>query len=292
LSRHGFAGAERAMDRRTFLGTAAGALAGLPTSHASAASPVRRVGMLFPVDVAATNTASLRDALQQLGYVDGSNVAFVVRSADGRIERLPELARELVRQRVDIIVTGGSEATQAAKQATTAIPIVFSGPSYPIEEGLVETFARPGGNITGITIAMSDTVAKHLQLLREVTFFVEHVDQIRDAAAALRIASISIAKRFTERGLLMSYGADFRDAPRRVAAYVDRILKGAKPGDLPVERPTRFEFAVNLRTARALGITIPKPLLLRAETRCISNWVARRVSSGGQVAASFPSAFT
>ena len=243
------------------------------------------------------------------------------------------LATELVGLKVDVIVTGGSESTRAAKQVTTSIPIVFYGPSYPVEEGLVASFARPGGNITGITVAMSDTVAKHLQLLRDVvptladaamiwspanpgnTFAfrdtesaaaslrlkiqsvpmgsagdvdpvlaniarlkpgalivqtsavltVDHVQRISELAVKLRIPSITIAKTFAEQGLLMSYGADVREIQRRVAGYVDRVLKGAKPGDLPVERPTKFELVINMKTAKALGLTIPQSLLLRAD---------------------------
>jgi putative ABC transport system substrate-binding protein len=280
----------------------------------------------------ATAMADLRRALDELGYVDGKNVRIVERSADGAVERLPKLAGELVALGVDLIVTTGSEATRAAKRATATIPIVFSGPSYPVEEGLVASFARPGGNVTGITVAMSDTITKHLQLLRDVTPTLArvaviwspanpghtfafrdtqnaaaslriHIDsvpltgasdivpalaaverlrpdalivqptpylnyeirRIGELAVKLRIPSISIGRTFTQEGLLMSYGADFRDAPRRVARYVDRILKGAKPADLPVERPTKFHLVINMKTAKALGLAIPQPLVLRAD---------------------------
>src|SRR5262249_51649206 len=128
------------------------------------------IGVLFGgAGLSVSNLAPFKQALEEHGYVEGRNVAFVVRSADGIIERLPRLAAELVGERVDVMITGGSEATRAAEQATASIPIVFQGPSYPVEEGLVASFARPGGNITGITVAMSDTVSKHLQLLREVS---------------------------------------------------------------------------------------------------------------------------
>jgi len=277
-------------------------------------------------------SAVLRQALEELGYVEGKNVAYVSRAADGRIERLPELAVELVRLRVDIILTTGSEATRAAKQATTTVPIVFLGPSYPVEEGLVASFARPGGNITGITLAQSDHVSKQLQLLRDVVptlagvavlwnpanpgsnftlrdleraagpmqltiraVPVRNPDETEAAVAAiarvrpgalivlpspvlfasmqrigelairLRIPSITALKQNVELGFLLTYGADIRDLERRVAGYVEGILKGASPADLPVERPTKFELAVNLKTAKAIGVAIPQAVLLRAD---------------------------
>jgi putative ABC transport system substrate-binding protein len=222
------------------------------------------------------------------------------------------------------------------KEATRSIPIVFSGPSYPVEEGLVESFARPGGNITGITAAQSDHVGKMLQLLLDVapslssvgviwspanagnTFTLRDMEtaarglklkllpvamasdadvesalaaiaharpgalivlptvrlntvesisgrRIGELAIRLRIPSIIASKALMERGLLMSYGADARDVQRRIPSYVDRILKGAKPADMPVERPTRFELGINMKTAKAIGLTIPQSLLLRAD---------------------------
>ena len=238
----------------------------------------------------------------------------------------------MVRFNPDVIVVGGSEATKAMKEATRLIPIVFSGPSYPVEEGLVESFARPGGNITGVTVAQSDFVAKLLQLLLDVvpalsdvgviwspansghTFLlrdteaaarglklkvlsvpmasaadvepalaaiararpsalilnpapisIANAERISELAIRLRIPSITQAKALMERGLLMSYGADIRDVQRRIPSYVDRILKGAKPADMPVERPTKFELAINMKTAKAIGLTIPQSLLLRAD---------------------------
>ena len=323
------------MDRRTFIGTA-GALVALP-SRAGAQREVKvwRVGFLLPgtSEQTAPVRAEIRQALQERGYVEGKNVEYVAKMAEGRPERLPQLAAELVGLGLDVIMTGGSEATRAAKQATPTIPIVFWGPSYPVEEGLVASFARPGGNITGLTVAMSDTVSKHLQLLRDVvpsladaaiiwspanpgnTFAfrdteraaapmqlkihsvpianagdvesavdtiarlkpgalivqpsaaisLDHVQRIAEHAIKLRVPSISIAKAFSERGLLMSYGADPRDIQRRIPAYVAQILRGAKPADLPVERPTNFELVINERTAKALGLTIPQTLLLRAD---------------------------
>lgn len=232
-----------------------------------------------------------------------------------------------------MIITQGSESAQAARRATTSIPIVFAGPSYPVEEGLVASFARPAGNVTGFTVAMSDTVSKHLQLLRDMVPTLDNVaviwtpanqghrfafrdtesvasslrltvhsvpmasvddvdlalaqvarlkpgalivwptaaladDQVRrigEVTVRLRIPSITTLKSLARQGLLMSYGPDTSDAPRRIADYVDRILKGAKPADLPVVRPTKFELVINRNTAKAIGLTIPQALLLRAD---------------------------
>jgi len=324
------------VDRRLVIGSVVGTFVVVPPPPARAqqAANVRRIGILI-VGVGVGGPAAalpLMQALQELGYVEGRNAAFFARSADARVERLPGLAAELVELGVDVIITGGSEATRAAKLATASIPIVFSGPSYPVEEGLVASFARPGGNVTGFTVAMSDTVAKHLQLLQEVAPTMAsvaviwspanpgHTFAFRDTesaaaplrlkvysvpmasandmdqaattiarlrpdalivqpappisgdlqrigalAAKLRIPSISINRQLAERGLLMSYGADVRDAPRRVAAYVDRIFKGARPAELPVERPLKFELVINMKTAKALGLTVPRSLLARAE---------------------------
>lgn len=322
------------MDRRAFIWTVVGAFAAMPPSRARGQQPkLWRIGVLISSSSSpAGNLNALKQALREVGLVEGKDATFVVRSAGGAIERLPILAAELVRLGVDVMITGGSEATRAAKQATATIPIVFQGPSYPVEEGLVASFARPGGNVTGISIAMSDTVSKHLQLLQDVAptassvaviwspanpghtfafrdtesaaaamrlkiqsvpvtepndlqpalttigrlkpdalivqpapFVTEHIERVSDLATKLRIPSISIMRQFAERGLLMSYGADFRDAPRRVAAYVDRILRGAKPAELPVERPTKFALVLNMRTAKVLGLSIPQSVLLRAD---------------------------
>ncbi len=254
-------------------------------------------------------------------------MTYAVRAAEGRSDRLPELAAELVQLRVDAIVTVGSEATHAAKQATPSIPIVFVGPSHPVEEGLVRSLARPGGNITGLTSQQSDIIAKTLQLLREVAPALSEVAvvwvptipssalllrDVENAAAGLRlkippvamanakdmelafsaiarmragamlvqsfpvtmsnaaeIAEFAIKHRLptisARRGLLMSYSPSFVELERRLAGYLDRIFKGAKPADLPVEQPTKFELAINLKTAHALGLTIPQSLRVRAD---------------------------
>ena len=269
-------------------------------------------------------TEVLRQGLQELGYVEGRTAVIEWRLWEGKPERLRDAVAEMVRLNPDVIVVGGSEGTKAMKEATRSIPIVFVGPSYPVEEGLVESFARPGGNITGITVAQSDHVAKMLQLLRDVvpaladvgviwspanpgsTFVLQghgnggprheaegsagahgerrrrgtclggdsarpsrradlnpapiasaNAERIAELAIRLRIPSITQAKALMERGLLMSYGADSRDVQRRIPGYVDRILKGAKPADMPVERPTKFELDINMKTAKAIGLTIP-----------------------------------
>ena len=320
------------MDRRTFIAVAVGALVPL-IAAAQVQRRIWRIGYLGGSDQGNPWRESFGDAMRELGYVEGRDYVLEVRWARGDPERARLLATELVDLKVDLIITQGSEATKAAKHATSSIPIVFSGPSYPVEEGLVASFARPGGNLTGFTIAMSDTVSKHLQLLRDVvptltdvavtwspdnpgnrfafrdtestaaslrlkihsvpirgaddmnsalatiarlkpgalivqpsaSLAYEDVRRIGELAVKLRIPSITTFKSFAEQGLLMSYGADFRGASRRVAAYVDRILKGARPADLPVERPTKFELVINERTAKALGLAIPQTLLLRAD---------------------------
>jgi putative ABC transport system substrate-binding protein len=294
-----------------------------------------RIGVLLP-GTAGTCTEVLRVGLRELGYVEGRTAVIEWRWWEGKPERLHDAAAEIVRLNPDVIVVAGSEATKAMKEATRSIPIVFIGPSYPIEEGLVQSFARPGGNITGITVAQSDHVGKLLQLLLDVapslsnigviwspanpgntfnlrdletaarglkvkvlpvamasdadlestlaaiargrpgalivlpTVILNTVESISGArigelAIQLRIPTITPSKMLMERGLLLSYGADFRDLQRRIPGYVDRILKGAKPAYMPVERPTKFELGINMKTAKAIGLTIPQTLLLRAD---------------------------
>jgi len=320
------------MDRRTFIGRVVGGLLAVPfATEAQQAARLPRIGVLLPGNTG-TGTEGLRQGLRELGYVEGRTVVIEWRWWEGKTERLRDAAGEMVRLNPDVIVVGGSEATKAMKEATRTIPIVFFGPSYPVEEGLVESFARPGGNITGITVAQSDYVGKMLQLLLDVVPALSDVSVIwspanpgstflfRDTEAAarglklkvlsvpmagaadvepalaaivrahpgalivlpspipnanaervielairLRIPSITQAKALMELGLLMSYGADIRVVQRRIPGYVDRILKGAKPADMPVERPTKFELAINMKTAKAIGLTIPQALRLRAD---------------------------
>jgi len=275
--------------------------------------------------------AAFRDGLRALGYVDGKNIVIEPRHADGRRERLPELAGELIRLKVDVLVTFGSAA--AAKQATNTVPIVFIVDPDPVGTGLVASLAHPGGNITGISDSHAELVPKRLQLLKEVVPPTARVgvllnpanhntaSQLKTAQAAgpalgltvvpvevkgpgredldpafatmrrerlaallilgdsalamhrTRIAELAIkhrlptagtARAWAEGGLLMAYGANSTEMFRHAATYVDKILKGAKPADLPVQQPTTFNLVINLKTAKALGVTLPPSLLLRA----------------------------
>ena len=298
---------------------------------------VPRIGYLSANEPASefTRSEAIRLALRELGYIEGQNIAIEYRYAEGKIDRLPELAAELVRLKVDVIVVaGGTPWVRAAKNATKTIPIVMTGAGLdPVEAGLVESLARPGGNVTGLTDLGRELGGKRLELLKEAVPRVARVAvlygpgapsivlevkeflpvtaralrltirswEVRDADgfervfAALnkerwdglyvpggplmnanekRIASFALKSRlpsvyanrqFVDAGGLMSYGADLTDSYRRVAYYVDRILKGAKPADLPVERPMKFEFVINLKTAKQIGVTIPPNVLARAD---------------------------
>ena len=271
--------------------------------------------------------------LRDLGYVEGQNIAIDWRFAEGRPERLPGFAAELVALKVDVIVTPNPAGTQAAKQATRTVPIVFINEGDPVASGLIASLARPGGNVTGLSATAGlEIVGKRLELLREIFPKVSRVAVLRnptnpdaalgsreveqaartlgvqlqtldvrgpneldsafaamtrDRAGALlvsgdtmftlhraRIASLAVQSRLptvagiremAEAGLLMTYGPRLSDHFRRAAAYVDKILKGAKPGDLPGEQPTTFELVINFKTAKALGLTIPQSVLLRAD---------------------------
>ena len=277
---------------------------------------------------------AIRLALRDRGYIEGQNIAIEYRFAEGNLDRLPELAAELVRLKVDIIVAaGGYVAIRAAKNATASIPIIMVGGGIdPVVAGLVESLARPGGNLTGITNLSPELGSKRLELLKEAVPKITHIAVLHDPAAlssvrelnellpvaarALglsihpwevrtagdfekvlaaigkqrpiglyptggplmnanekQIAGLAINHRvpsvFSTRGAvdaggLMYYGADLPDSYRRVAYYVDRILKGTKPADLPVEQPTKFEFVINLKTAKQIGLTIPPDVLARA----------------------------
>jgi putative ABC transport system substrate-binding protein len=275
---------------------------------------------------------AFRQGLRELGYVEGQTIAIEWRSADDRPERFSELAAELVRLKLDVIVAPNNTAVAAASKASTTIPVVMVYPSDPVALGFVESLARPGRNITGLTSQATDLAAKRVQLLKEavpnllrVAILLDaaepgRLDQAREAqtsgpllkvevqlvevrspneldttfakltrqgtggvlygASAMflaqrariaqraiknRLPTLCFAPKYVESGCLMSYSADFFDLWRRAAYFVDRILKGAKPADLPVEQPTKFWLAINVRTAKALGITIPPHLLTRAD---------------------------
>jgi putative ABC transport system substrate-binding protein len=299
---------------------------------------VYRIGVLETVP-AVSNVANLdafRERLRELGYIEGQNVAIEYRSADGRTERLADLASELVRLNVDVLVTRGTPAALSAKHATATIPIVMASSGEPAAEGIVASLARPGGNVTGFhTMVPAELGRTRLKLLKEAVpgasrvgilwnpadmqtpllvretqavaramrvelksleihareglatfdraFEAALMDQadavivvedyvtfrfqtrILDFTAMSRLPAIYGLREFVDAGGLMSYGADRRDLFRRTATYVDRILKGARPADLPIEAPTRFELVINLKTAKALGLTIPPSLLQRAD---------------------------
>ena len=230
---------------------------------------------------------AFREGLQKLGYVEGVNVIIEQRYAGGRPDRLPALAAELVTLNVDVFVTVPSGGAAAARKATSTIPIVFLEEPDPVQTRLVETLARPGGNVTGLADAHADLVQKRLQFLKEVVPSLTRLGflwnpanpstrvvgdptlgaqrkRIAQQALRYKLPASGPHMSWADNGLLLSYGADFIDMSRRSAGLVDKILKGAKPADLPVEQPTRFEFVINLKTAKALGLTIPASMLLQA----------------------------
>jgi putative tryptophan/tyrosine transport system substrate-binding protein len=306
---------------------------------ASAQQPTKvpRIGYLSSADPASESARSepFRLALRELGYIDGQNISTEYRYSEGKNDRLPELAAELVRLKVDIIVTGGVPLVRAAKNATKTIPIVMMGQgSDPVEAGLIESLARPGGNVTGLTNLGRELGGKRLELLKEAVPKVARVAVLHEPAAGSvrevkeilpvaaralgltirfwevraaddfdrvfaalnkqrpdglyvlpgggplmfangkriagfasksRLPSMYTSREFVDTGGLMYYGADLADSYRRVAYYVDKILKGAKPAELPVEQPTKFEFVINLKAAKQIGLTIPPNVLARAD---------------------------
>ncbi len=304
-----------------------------PLTAEAQAGKVPRIGFLFYGSSGPSpEVDAFRQGLRELGYVEGQNITIEYRFARGGVERLPELAAELVRLKLDVIVTPTTPASQAVKQATSTIPIVFAAVADAVGAGLVANFARPGGNITGFTSISAELGGKRLELLKEVApkasrvtvlynpadrsnvlmlkeleesapalgltlqplevrgagefegafvamtrerthalfgaagiLTLEHRKAIVDLAAKSRIPAMWGHRQFVEAGGLMSYAVNYYDQVRRTATYVDKILKGAKPGDLPVEQPTRFELVINLKTAKALGLTIPQSLLFRAD---------------------------
>jgi putative ABC transport system substrate-binding protein len=318
--------------RRTFCSM----LLALPfPARAQQPTKIPRIGYLTGVSLSAHSARieAFRQGLRELGYVEGKNIVIELRSAEEILERLPALATELVRLKVDIIVTAGSSPTRAVKEATTTIPIVMAQDPDPIGSGFVASLARPGGNITGLSALAPELNGKRLEILREtvpklsrVAVFgtstqpgneqslkevelvakafgvkLQYLDVLssKEIATAFRaaakgragavlmllparvassqrteIAELAVKNRlpamydrseFVEHGGLMTYGVNFFDLDRRAAVYVDKILKGRSPADLPVEQPMRFEFIVNLQAAKKIGLTIPPNVLVRAD---------------------------
>jgi putative ABC transport system substrate-binding protein len=319
--------------RREFISLLGGAAATWPlAARAQQAGKVYRIGYLSPASNFPELFAITSEAFQALGWIEGKNVIFERRYADNRLDRLPELAAELVRLNVDVIMAAGTLAPLAAKRATSTIPIVMATAGDPLGSGLVTSLARPGGNVTGLSLMAPDLGGKRLELLKEVLpqvsrvgilwnaanpysalvfnetesaaqmlgiqlqsievrspddfdsalaaatqqragaliavedpLTVGHRKRIADFAASNRLPAIYGLREFADAGGLMAYGANLADLQRRAAGYVDKILKGAKPADLPVQQPTKFELVVNLKTAKALGLQIPPTLLARAD---------------------------
>jgi putative tryptophan/tyrosine transport system substrate-binding protein len=321
------------MKRREFMSLLGGAALAWPLSaRAQQSGKLLTIGFMGATpSMESQRVAAFVQRLRELGWVDGRNLAIEYRWAEGRPERVSEIAAEFVRNKVDVIVTVASPPTLAAKQATAVIPIVFAAVSDPVGTGLVASLARPGGNVTGLANQMSDTVGKKLEILREVvpdlrrlaimtnvgnpasvlemgeaqaaarklglevtTSEIRRAKDIAPAFKALReradalylspdplmntnrtgINILAVGARlptmhglreYVEAGGLMSYGPNLPDQFRRVADIVDKLLRGAKPGDIPVEQPTRFDLVINLTTANALGLEIPAALLARAD---------------------------
>jgi ABC-type uncharacterized transport system substrate-binding protein len=322
------------MKRREFITLVGGAAAWPLAARAQQAGKLPTIGFLVPGTplTESQRVAAFVQRLRELGWTEGRNVAIEYRWPEGRNDRVAEIAVELVQIKVDVIVTTGTPAALAAKQATSAIPIVFAAAADPVGTGLVASLARPGGNVTGLSLQQADLAGKRLELLREVipalrrlailanvgnpnavpemgevraaartlglevaVFEIRRTEDIAPAFEALikdrsealyvvgdpllttnriRLNTLALGARLptsyanresVEAGGLMSYGPNFPDLFRRAAEYVDKILRGAKPADIPVEQPTKFDLVVNLVTAKALGLTVPPSLIARAD---------------------------
>ena len=320
--------------RREFITLLGGAAAAWPlAARAQQAGKLPTIGFLGQSTRSAASewVAAFVQRLRELGWMEGRTITIEYRWSEGREERFAEIAAELVRLKADVIVTSGTQAVMASKNATSVIPIVFATAGDPVGSGLVASLARPGGNVTGLATLANELAGKRLELLREVVpslrqlaimgnvgnpYIMLELDEVRAAARMLGLEAITLEIRraqdlasafealksgadalyvctdalvnthririniaalgerlptmhgsrdFVEAGGLMSYGPNFPDMFRRTADYVDKILRGAKPGDLPVEQPTKFDLVVNLTTAKALRLEIPPTLLTRAD---------------------------
>ncbi len=309
----------------------------LPTAsitEAQQAKKVPRIGFLFAGDPSAVvgRIEAFRQGLRERGYIEGKNIVIEYRYGEGKLDRVPPLAAELVRLKLDVIVTGGPTDTRAAKQATTTLPIVMAQDSDPVGSGFIASLARPGGNVTGLSTLAPELSGKQLELLKEIVpklsrvavlgnstepgnaqmvreielaagaFGVQlqslevqspkdietafsaikkeragafivlrnpvtsaHRKQVVELAAKSRLPAMYVSSEWVEAGGVVSYAPDIRDNWRRAAVFVDKILKGAKPADLPVEQPMKFEFVINLKAAKQIGLTIPPNVLVRAD---------------------------
>jgi putative tryptophan/tyrosine transport system substrate-binding protein len=321
------------VNRREFISGAGFGLFAAPlAAEAQHSVKVHRIGYLSYEYGPSLYSEAFRQGLRELGWVEGRDISIEYRWAEEKRERLQDLANELVRLKVDIILAETTPGVLAAKKATTMIPIVFPMASEPVAAGLVASLARPGGNVTGFSLSAQDIIPKRIELLRDAVpgitrvaalvnptqpgsvielreaervvrelrmqlqvfevrdraqlekafsamprqrvdglivlfdrFFITQLRAIADLAAQHRMPTIHYTSEFAEAGGLLAYGASFPELQRRAATYVDKILKGAKPADLPVEQPTKFDFVINMKTAKALGLTIPPSLLLRAD---------------------------
>ena len=305
-----------------------------PFVEAQQPTKVPRIGFLgaTPPSSVSARAEAFRQGLRELGYVEGKNIVIEYRYAEEKLDRLPALAAELVRLKIDVIVTAGATSTRAAKEATVTTPIVMAQVNDPVGNGFVASLARPGRNITGLSTLAPEISGKQLELLKEIvprlsrvavfgtstqpgntqslkatelaagalTVQLQYLDvrgpkdietafqearkgraeavlvlqspvfnsqrkQIVDLAIKSRLPAIYASREFVEDGGLMSYGTSYNDLFRRAATFVDKILKGAKPADLPVEQPTKFEFIINLKAAKQIGLTIPPNVLVRAD---------------------------
>ena len=320
--------------KRSFTLLLIAAALGAVVAEAQQPAKVWRIGVLVSTSpsLTASRDEALRQGLRELGYVEGHNIIMEYRYAEGKLDRLPNLAADLVRLKVDVIVTGGTRVTAAAKQATSTIPIVVGGAGDLVRAGLIGSLSSPGGNVTGVSRLSPDFIGKRLELLKEAipkpirvaallnpdnpgygpslreievaaralgitlqslavrspndfesafgaaakgradalfvmadALFNSYLTRIVELAAKNRLPAMYDRSDFVEAGGLMSYGVNLADLSRRAAYYVDQILKGAKPADLPVEQPTKFELVINLKAAKQIGLTIPPEVLARAD---------------------------